>query len=188
MTDYVIVPLLFHWTVWYKESYAKDKNWRMNIQKLFQVSTAIEFLEAYGKMKLPSALPHGASYYFFKKGIQPIWEEEPNKGAGAWEILIANQSNHHLNLVWSDLLFALVSDGLKELSMYVCGITCNVKPQTHKITMWTVKITPRNHLFILQIGKILQNIQNVYGIVSIKYKLHEQRLSNGSMNNVCSTF
>lgn len=174
MTDCVIVPLSIDWAFWYKDFCAKDKDWKKNIQKLFEVSTAIEFLEAYSKMKLPSALPQGTSYYFFKKGIQPVWEEEPNKGAGAWKILIDDKLRHNLNLVWSDLLFVLISDRLKQLSKYLCGITCNVKRKTHKVAMWTVKITPKNHAFIMQIGKILQNIQKVYGIISIKYELHEK--------------
>ncbi|VVC35911.1 Translation Initiation factor eIF-4e,Translation Initiation factor eIF- 4e-like [Cinara cedri] len=179
MINRLVVPLSFHWTFWYNELCVKDVDWVMNIQKLFEVTTAAEFLEAYSKMKLPSTLPQGASYYFFKKGIRPIWEEEPNKGAGAWEMIIDIRPNHDLNLVWSDLLFSVISDGLNELLMYLCGITCNVRRGFLKIAIWTVKITPKNHGYIIQIGKILQNIQKVYGIKSIKYKIHERSSYNG---------
>lgn len=179
MALYAIIPLSFNWTFWYKEFDSSGEDWRVNVQKLFEVSTAAQFLEAYNSIKLPSALPAGTSYYFFKRGIQPVWEDEPNKGAGAWKMLIANHMNNGLNLVWSDLLFILISDGFNELSRYLCGITCNVRQGTHKITMWTVRTTPRNYEYIIKIGKILQNvIQNVCAIKSIKYKLHEGS-SNG---------
>lgn len=179
MTQLAVVPLSFHWMFWYKDFCSNDKNWRLNIQQLFEVSTAMQFIDAYSKIKLPCALPLGSSYYFFKKGIQPVWEEEPNRGAGAWKILISNQMNNDMNFVWSDLLFILISDGFKELSCYVCGLTCNARRGTHKISLWTVKTTPTNFECIMKVGKILQTvIQNVYGIKSIKYKLHENS-SNG---------
>jgi len=130
-------------------------------------------------MKLPSVLPLGASYYFFKKGIKPMWEEEPNKSAGAWKIFIDNKMNNNLNLVWSKLLFILISDGFNELSSYLCGITCNTRQRIHTVTVWTVKTTSSNYEYIMKIGQFLQIVvPNVYGIKSIKYKLHE-RSSNG---------
>lgn len=169
-----MVPLSFNWTFWYKDFYAKNEDWKLNVQKLFEVTTAEQFLEFYSVMKLPSAMPQGASCYFFKKGIQPVWEEEPNKGAGAWKIFIDNQMNNDLNLVWSDLLFMLISDGFNELSSYLCGIACNTKQDTrHTITLWTVKTTLYNHQYIIKIGKILKIVvQNIYGVKCIKYKLH----------------
>ncbi|XP_022169968.1 eukaryotic translation initiation factor 4E-like [Myzus persicae] len=179
MTRCAVVPLSFNWTFWYKEKCTEDEDWRTNFQKLFEVSTATQFIEAYNLTKLPSGLPLGASYYFFKKGIQPMWEEEPNKGAGAWIIEVENQMNNDLNLIWSDLLFTLISGGFKELSCYLCGITCYAKHKTfQKVTIWTVKTTPENYEHIMKIGKILQTLKlNVYEIKSLKYKLHN-RFSN----------
>jgi len=143
------------------------------------VSTATQFIEAYNLTKLPSGLPLGASYHFFKKGIQPMWEEEPNRGAGAWIIEVENQINNDLNLIWSDLLFTLISGGVKELSCYLCGITCYAKHKNfQKVTLWTVKTTLENYEHIMKIGKILRTLKlNVYIIKSLKYKLHN-RLSN----------
>lgn len=175
MAKYATVALTFSWTFWYKEVFAKNEDWKTNIEKLFEVSSATQFIEAYNKMKLPSALPIGASYYFFKKGIQPAWEEEPNKNAGAWKILISNEMANDLNLLWSDLLFTLISDGFRELSNYLCGITCNTRQGNHKITIWTVKTTRENHEYIMKIGKILLLVtRNVYKAKSIKYKLHDR--------------
>lgn len=175
MTYCAVVPLSLNWTFWYKECNAKDEDWKVNIQKLFEISTGTQFLEAYNVMKLPSALPLGASYYLFKKEIPPLWEERPNKGSGAWVILIANQIENDLNLIWSELLFMLISDGFKELSMYLCGIACNVRKNVHKIKIWTVKTSERNHEYIMEIGKVIANVvQNVYKIKLICYKLHEK--------------
>lgn len=179
MTNCAVVALSFSWTLWYKDKCTEDEDWRLNFQKLFEMSTATQFLEAYHLTKLPSGLPLGASYYFFKKGIQPMWEEGPNRGAGAWIIVVTNRANNDLNLIWSDLLFTLISDGFKELSSYLCGITCNSSHKnTQKVTVWTVKTTLKNYEHIINIGKILQTLkQNVYEIKSLKYKLHN-RLSN----------
>jgi len=143
------------------------------------VSTTTQFIEVYNLIKLPSGLPLGASYYFFKKGIQPMWEENPNRGAGAWVIEVENQINNDLNLIWSDLLFALISGGFKELSCYLCGITYYAKHKLFKIiTIWTVKTTLENYQYIMKIGKILQTLKlNIYKIKSLKYKLHN-RMSN----------
>lgn len=173
MTHCALVPLSYNWTFWYKDSNAKNKDWKMNIQPLFEVSTAKQFFDVYSITKLPSNLPFGASYYFFKKGIQPMWEEEPNKGAGAWKIFFGNLMSNDLNLVWSDLLFMLISDGFNELLSYLCGITCNIKRITHTITIWTVKTTKNNYEYIMKIGKILQIVvQNIYGVKCLTYKLH----------------
>lgn len=179
MTYCAVVPLSFNWTFWYKESCAKDEDWKVNIKNLFEVSTGSQFLEAYNAMKLPSSLPLGASYYLFKKGIPPFWEEGPNKGAGAWVIVINNQTDNDLNLLWSELLFMLITDGFKELSMYLCGVACNVRKNNHKIKIWMVKTSEINHECIMKIGKILTDVvKNVYKIKSIRYKLHEKS-SNG---------
>lgn len=178
MAQCAVVSLSFNWTFWYKEFYSKDEDWKVNVQKLFEISTGTQFLKAYNVMKLPSTLPVGASYYFFKKGIPPLWEERPNKGSGAWVICIANNTNNDLNLIWSELLFMLISDGFKELSMYLCGIACNVKKDVHKIKIWMVKTSERNHEYIMEMGKVIEKIvKNVYTIKWISYKLHE-KLSN----------
>lgn len=181
---YSDVALSFEWTFWYVENCEKSDDWKRNTKQLFRVSTAAQFIDVYTAVKLPSALSPGASYCFFKKGITPVWEEGPNKGAGAWKMLIANKANSDVNLIWSDLLFVLISDGLGELSMYLCGITCNVRKNMHKITLWTVKSTPANHEYIMKIGKILLSVvrNNVYKIKSIKYELHENNNSSNGFN------
>lgn len=67
----------------------------------------------------------------------------------------------------------LISDGFKELSMYLCGIACNVRKDVHKIKIWTVKTSERNHEYIMEIGKVIANIvKKGYKIKLMSNKLH----------------
>ncbi|XP_050434973.1 eukaryotic translation initiation factor 4E1-like [Adelges cooleyi] len=173
-------PLTFNWTLWCKECSGggggrNDEDWMDNVHELFGVSTDKQFLAAYKQAKLPTALPLGYNYYFFKKGIMPMWEAAPNKGAGAWVVLLqASAQSADLNFIWSDMLFMLVSGDIGHLAKYICGVTCNVRRSMHKVALWTVKTTASNYEYILEIGKIWhKSIANVYRIKYIKYRLHE---------------
>jgi len=198
-----VVPLPSNWTLWFKEEIRGEEtddhcsawseqqrrcrcrgrsaaaDWGANLRALFDVSTAAEFLGAYGRVKLPSALPAGATYYFFRRGVRPVWEDEPNRGGGSWRMLMDGNGNE-LNMVWTELLYMLVTDGL---TGYVCGAACAVKRGgTHKVSVWTVRVTAGNREHIARVGRFLRAaIQDVYrGVKSVKYETHEKTSSSSS--------
>lgn len=170
------IALSSSWTLWYRracggEDVVADDD---RPRTLFDVSTAGEFVRAYAAAKLPSALPAGAGYYFFRWGVRPGREDEPN--GGSWNALLDDRpddNGNELNLVWSELLYMLVTDGFRGHGEHVRGIACAVKRPggTHRLAVCTAPVTPANREHVAAVGRLMRAaVLHVYRRVrSVEY-------------------
>ncbi|KOB73653.1 Eukaryotic initiation factor 4E-1 [Operophtera brumata] len=74
-------PLENTWDFWLFTNENKN-NWSDNLKNLTTFETVEDYWCLYHHMKLPSALSSGQEYSIFKKGINPMWEDEANKSGG----------------------------------------------------------------------------------------------------------
>jgi len=192
------IALSSSWTFSYRRTCGEDdddrpqqlRRWRRHdrnatVRTLFDVSTAGEFVRAYGAAKLPSALPAGAGYYFFRRGVRPAREHGPN-GGGSWNMLLDDRpgdNGNELNLVWSELLYMLVTDGFRGLAGHVRGVACTVKrgDGTHRLAVCTVPVTPANREHVAAVGRLLRAVVlDVYRRVkSVEYAPHDKSPDDG---------
>lgn len=76
------------------------------------IDSVEQFWESFCNLKNIDDTPIDTEYFFFKKGIKPLWEDESNKAGGKWSFSFTNNSKSKRSLIclfWELLLFKLVS-------------------------------------------------------------------------------
>ena len=132
-----IDPLNTPWVYYFFKADRNSKNWYENMKTVLSVDSVQDFWNVFGHLRPPSQLSYGCDYYMFRKGIQPMWEDESNKAGGMWSIPIhKSERDSHLNYVWQEVLLLLIGE-LFDASDEVCGASINVRGQFDKITIWT---------------------------------------------------
>lgn len=77
------------------------------------VDSVEQFWVSFSNLKNIEDVSIDTEYFFFKKGIKPLWEDEMNKNGGRWSFSFSN--SHHkfkrlaLSIFWELLLMKLVS-------------------------------------------------------------------------------
>jgi len=127
-------PLENNWNFLFKKKSDTD-SWNSEFKKIAKISYVEDFWAVYNAIPIPSLLPPGNEYYFFKTGISPDWGDPKVKNGGRWYI---ETNCGRADQIWESLLLACVGfqfevDGL-------CGISLNVKSKTIKIFIWTSDI------------------------------------------------
>ena len=82
-------------------------------------------------------MPRGSTFFLFKHGIQPLWEDKENVGGGRF--FINMKKEQLVNKVWEDLQIQFII-GDKETSK-VNGVVMNVRTAEVILSVWTKEIT-----------------------------------------------
>jgi hypothetical protein len=85
-----------------------------NLEHTENIDSVEQFWESFSNMKNLNDVAIDTEYFFFKKGIKPLWEDEINKNGGRWSFILGN---NHLNptrklfisIFWELLLIKLIS-------------------------------------------------------------------------------
>ncbi|CAH7689264.1 eukaryotic translation initiation factor 4E [Phakopsora pachyrhizi] len=95
-------PLYSPWTLWFDNATKNDKakNWEDLIQKVMEVESVEEFWGLYHNIVPPSLIHVGSTYYLFKEGIKPAWEDESNQNGGRWSVQLPRDKNRDLIDKW----------------------------------------------------------------------------------------
>ena len=71
----------------------------------FLSSQVEHFWRVFNNIKPPSMLEIGTNYHFFRKGIQPLWEDPANKKGGKWVLSVKDfVSPHVLDRAWLEVV------------------------------------------------------------------------------------
>ena len=71
------------WTFWYFEN-NKNKAWEDNLRIVSSFTTVEDFWSIFNYIKSATEIRVGSSYFVFKEGIKPMWEDPQNKPGGRW--------------------------------------------------------------------------------------------------------
>lgn len=91
------------WTFWYFEN-NKDKNWEENLRVVSPFNTVEDFWSIYNHIKNASDLRQGCSYFVFKEGIKPMWEDVGNRAGGRWLISFDKRHRSMLDNQWLEVV------------------------------------------------------------------------------------
>jgi len=170
-------PLLSSWTLWYDSQLSQGKKpsatqWGDNIRDVYSVSSVEEFWRLYNNVTLPSQLPLGCSYNWFKKGIEPKWEDPSNEKGGRWTIII-NKNKAHLDKMWLWLLLACVGEQLDDDQNQICGAVVNIRKGGDKLCLWTKDA--ENKDATIKIGQALKKVLELPDNFPAGYQSHFQK-------------
>lgn len=82
----------------------------------------------YNNIKAPSQLQPSATYYLFKDGIEPKWEDPRNTHGGSWTCQAPRAPNGRatLDAWWLHAVLACIGEQFDE-GDEICGVTLNIR-------------------------------------------------------------
>jgi translation initiation factor 4E len=128
--------LRYKWVFWSRlPQTSKAVDYEKGLRTMVSCETPDEFVVCYRHLNLPSALPAGTDYAFFKDGIRPMWEDPANKDGGKWVIRVRKGVS---DKYWQDILLSLVGNiDWIESGEDVCGVVLSVRKEEDILSLWT---------------------------------------------------
>ncbi|CAF0809809.1 unnamed protein product [Rotaria sp. Silwood1] len=177
-------PLEFTWTFWYIKP-DKRLTWEQSLINLIDISFVEDFWATFNHLASPSRLSQNKSnsdYYFFKKGVRPMWEDKTNANGGRWLLTCGNQDNK-LDELWLETLLGMIGDcfshdtDAEPLSHFITGCVVAIRTRGHKIALWLSEA--RNEAVVREIGRRWRSIMNLSPNIRIQFDMHNES-SSGS--------
>ncbi|KAH8305215.1 hypothetical protein KR018_003407 [Drosophila ironensis] len=165
-------PLEHTWTLWYLEN-DRSKAWEDMQNEITSFDMVEDFWSLYNHIKPPSEIKIGSDYSLFKKGIQPMWEDDANKFGGRWVINMGRGAKLELDKLWLDVLLILIGEAF-EHTEEVCGAVINLRGKSNKISIWTAN--GHNEPAVMEIGLKLRNLLALPP-QQLQYQLHKDSMS-----------
>lgn len=128
-------PLNTEWNLYISVKNRSD-NWMDKIKNIFTVKSIESFWEMYNNIREASELVFPYDYYFFRKDIQPMWEDDANKNGGKITIMVKKDLNdENFNKLWLYTLLSCVGEQYDDTEM-ICGVVLNIRKHQNRINIW----------------------------------------------------
>jgi translation initiation factor 4E len=166
------------WKFWYFES-SKDRAWEDCLKVVSPFETVEDFWSIYNHIKSASELRTGCSYFVFKDGIKPMWEDPGNRAGGRWLVSFDKRQRHNLDNYWLEVLLCLIGEAFDEDGDDICGAVVDCRVKQDKISIWTADSTHKDAIW--KIGKKIKERLALYN-GAMSYESHEATATKtGSM-------
>jgi len=138
-----------------------SKSWDSAIQRIYEVKTVEGFWRLYSNLPEFNRLDN-CSFYLFKKGIKPDWEDPKNRGSGRFLF-----DCEEVVKFWKFSQLAVIGEMISDK---ICGVSCN-KKNLYNISFWIEKSSEEEiHLIGNTIKKELNLIKLIFVNHSDKHK------------------
>ncbi|KAK0412805.1 hypothetical protein QR680_006420 [Steinernema hermaphroditum] len=173
-------PLRRTWTLWFLND-KKNLDWLERLHEVCSVDTLEDFWALMANIRPASRLNNTCDYNVFRDNIRPVWEVAENKRGGRWLINIdRNRHPETVDVIWMELLIAMVGEQFGADSEQICGLVCNIRNKGSKISVWTHDASDEeaNRRIGLRIKETLLNAdrpEHVPGPVfdTMRYEVHD---------------
>lgn len=144
-------PLQNAWELWYYKPISQ--NFEENLFNITSVDTVEDFWGLYNHLEHASKLNLNCGYYFFKKGIRPMWEDATNNKGGRWVFNLKKGFNV-TDQTWMELLLCLIGEAFDDSNDNICGAFVLVKRGNDRLGVWTKEATNRDAN--MHIGEVIK--------------------------------
>jgi len=164
------------WKFWYFEN-SKERSWEDNLRVVSPFTTVEDFWSIYNHIKGASDLRVGCSYFVFKDGIKPMWEDPGNRAGGRWLVSLDKRTRGTLDNFWLEVLLCLIGEAFDEDGDDVCGAVVDCRSKQDKIAIWTADY--KNEDRVMAIGrKIKERLSLPHN--HLTYESHESTATKSS--------
>lgn len=160
----------------FRSSYTKGDNedFRSKIKKEAEIETDNEFLYVIRRLQKLANIKAITDICLFKKGIEPMWEDQSNINGGKWIIKI--RKNKLEQMLFEKLFLAM---GLIEFkTMEVNGIVISVRANQVILSLWT-KTCPTDKEAIEQ-EKEIRMLMSIKPNIIVSFKGNDESLKDRS--------
>jgi len=147
------------WTLWYDKTDLNicNDNWDQFLIEIQNIQTFENFWRLFNNAPILSDLPIGSNYHFFKKGIEPKWEDSENIGGGKWVLCVPRTGNLEFEKIWEISLLAMISNRFTSLgNQAINGLVASVRKHEVRFSIWTKQAHDKN--LQIEIGKFWKKI------------------------------
>jgi translation initiation factor 4E len=134
----------------------------------------------YNNIKAPSQLQPSATYFLFREGIEPKWEDANNAGGGCWTANAprgATNPRAVLDAWWLHAVLACIGEQFTE-GHEICGVTVNIRQGgKDRIELWTR--TAANEALTMSVGRDLKRLLDVPDSSKFGYVVFADKLQSG---------
>eukprot|EP01059_Diplonema_ambulator_P030480 TRINITY_DN5231_c1_g2_i1.p1 TRINITY_DN5231_c1_g2~~TRINITY_DN5231_c1_g2_i1.p1 ORF type:complete len:420 (+),score=50.30 TRINITY_DN5231_c1_g2_i1:24-1283(+) len=129
-------PLCTSWTLWFKSASAPSSaDWSDTLKTIFTLSDVETFWGVYNQIKAPSTLQKGSTYYLFREGIKPMWEDKTCAQGGEWRVWVPAAKKNDLDTVWVMTSLLCIGEQLP-MAEQVCGVAVETRNKSDRISLW----------------------------------------------------
>ncbi|KAK8807722.1 eukaryotic translation initiation factor 4E [Blastocystis sp. subtype 4] len=118
------------------------------------------------------------SYYFFKDGIMPLWEDPENKNGG--RVTLTLTGTELLPYLWETLLLTTIGEQFN-VGKEICGVSVTVKPKKNQSVLCVWNKTATFGRVITQIETVLKTVWNSPPRMRFAYKRNSNAVYSVSM-------
>jgi len=128
------------WTLYFNTSVGAGAkggktSWDENLKTVTQISTVEDLWGTLNAIAEPTALMPSSTYYLFKTGIKPLWEDKANENGGKFTIKLRDKSL--VNEIWLNSVLLVLGDSFaSDDSDEICGLEMAVRSQQTRLSMW----------------------------------------------------
>jgi len=194
-------PLNCEWTMYYRDHNTKSsssnatEDFSNDMVDLISCNTIANFWQIMNAIPFPTNLNRrtNSSYMFFRKHIQPTWEDKHNQNGGMWRIVIKKHEDRskYLDTFWLELLMALVGEQFRH-SLDITGCVVKRRQKEDRIELWTKGSDDIDNDEAIQI-EIGEDLKKILGLDNeLEYTKHAtvkkmevvRRAGYGDRNNI----
>ncbi|CAI8509380.1 hypothetical protein ACO0OL_000303 [Hanseniaspora opuntiae] len=159
-------PLKDSWTFWYvMPAKSSTEDWADLTKNIYTFDT----LEGFWGLQaaLPSVDTLCSDFMFFKKDIQPQWEDAKNFSGGKWVVSLGRDDlgPDVINKFWGRIMFSIIGNNFVN-SDHINGFYISYKRYYMRVQVWT-NTTEKE--VVLPIGEYMKEL-----LVNSEFGIHEE--------------
>ncbi|KPM06500.1 eukaryotic translation initiation factor 4E-like protein [Sarcoptes scabiei] len=155
-------PLQNTWELWYYKNISL--NFEQNLFKITSVDTVEDFWGLFNNIEFANKLSQNCGYYFFKKGIRPMWEDNANRNGGRWFFNL--KKTNLTDEYWLEVLLCLIGEGFGDYNDSICGAFVLIKKNQNRIGIWTKDANHRDAN--MHIGNVFKQRTSYFGMINFE--------------------
>lgn len=168
-------------TCYLKDDTSNDQNYKEYIKTLGEFSTVEDFWMLYTHLKRPCDVFVTSlfQYQLFRKGIQPLWDDNENVNGGKWMVKCKKEFSARL---WEDLVLAFIGDNF-ELGDEICGVVISIRDQMPYDILNVWNKTSSNVETRNKVRDAFKRIMKFPPGTIMEYKIHNERKESSFKNS-----
>jgi translation initiation factor 4E len=106
----------------------------------------------------------GSTFYLFRKGIKPMWEDPRNVHGGKWvyQLTKSTAGRTRLSEMWLRTVLLLIGEQFGHNSDAVVGAVLQLRPKGDRLSVWTDQW--KNGESTLHIGCVWVPVSSAWGV------------------------
>jgi len=162
------------WTIYYdipQQKKSTAQTWQQNIKVIATFNTIEDFWGVFNSIPPVSKIAPASSYFLFREGIKPEWEDKQNEEGGRWAVTLTRMGSK-IDEYWMNLVLACIGESF-EYPEQVNGAVASVRVRGDRLALWTRNW--KNEEETLNIGK---HFKSLIGTEKLSFNSHEDGKQN----------